>query len=243
MKIAVIPTLNEEKNIALVMNRAIKMVDKVIIVDGLSSDNTVNIAKKFGKTEIVLEKKPGKGNALRKGFEIALKYRPKYMVMLDGDGEKDPNDIPKMVKWLKANNADMVVGFRQQRRSLGRKFFNLYASWWIRFATGYKIRDCLSGFNIIKTACLERMKLISNNFEIETELILEARKNNLKVIEYPVSSPKKSPSRLKKRHMKEINIFFDKWILNWNNSRYCDNPFYKKIFLNFFCRLGLLIFR
>lgn len=243
MNIAIIPTLNEEKNIAWVLDRVIKIADRVIIVDGLSSDNTINVAKKFRKMTILLEGNSGKGNALRRGFEVALKYRPKYVIMLDGDGEKDPNDIPKMIRWLEKNDTDMAVGFRAQKRSFERGFFNFFASWWIRFVTGYKIRDCLSGFNIIKAESLNKMNLISRNFEIETELILEARKNNMEVIEYPVSSPMKSPSKLKKLHMKEINNFFDKWTLDWIDSQDCNIPFYKKIFLKFFCRLGLLIFR
>lgn len=242
MKIAVIPTLNEERDIAWVLNKTIKVVDRVIIADNLSSDNTIKIAKQFEKTEVVIEKKRGKGNALRKGFETALKYKPKYIAMLDGDGEKDPNDIPKMVEWLEKKNADIVIGFRGQKRSLERRISNSFASWWIRFATGYKIRDCLSGFNLIKTEDLKKMKLISNNFEIEPELILEARRNRLKVIEYPVNFPKKSPSKLKRKHMKEINNFFDKWILKWLKSGECNLPFYKKMFLNFFCRIGLIIF-
>lgn len=242
IKIAVIPTLNEENNIAWVLNRTAKMVDKIIIVDGLSKDNTVNIAKQFEKTEIVLEKKPGKGNALRKGFEAALKHKPEYVVMLDGDGEKDPNDIPEMVKWTEKKNVDMVVGFRGQTRSSERRIFNSFASWWIRFATGYRIRDCLSGFNVIKIEALKKMNLISNNFEIETELVLEARRNRLKVIEYPVSFPKKSPSKLKRKHMKEINNFFDKWVLDWIESGECNLPLYRKIILSFFCKIGIILF-
>ncbi len=242
MKIAVIPTLDEENHIAWVLNRAVRVVDRVIIVDGISSDSTVKIAKQFEKTEIVLEKNPGKGNALQKGFEIALRYKPKYVVMIDGDGEKDPNDIPKMVEWLEKKNADMLVGFREQTRSFERLLFNLFASWWIRFATGYRVRDCLSGFNVIKTEGLKKMNLISNNFEIETELVLEARRNRLRVIEYPVSFPKKSPSKLKRKHMKEINNFFDRWTLKWIESRECDLPLYKKILLSLFCRIGLVLF-
>lgn len=242
MKIAVIPTLNEENNIAWVLNRTVKTADRIIIVDGLSKDNTIDVAKHFERTEIVLEKKPGKGNALRKGFEAALKHKPEYVIMLDGDGEKDPNDTPKMVEWLENKNADMVVGFRGQTRSFERLLFNFFASWWIRFATGYRIRDCLSGFNVIKTEGLEKMNLISKNFEIETELILEARKNRLRVIEYPVSFPKKSPSKLKRKHMKEINNFFDIWTLKWIESRECDLPLYRKILLSLFCRIGLVLF-
>ena len=242
MKIAVIPTLNEERDIAWVLNRTIRVVDRVIISDNLSSDDTVKIAKRFRNTDIVIERKRGKGNALRKGFEVALKYRPEHVIMLDGDGEKDPDDIPGMVGWLEKKNADMLVGFREHKRSLERRIFNFFASWWINFATGYKIRDCLSGFNVIKTEGLKKMNLISKNFEIEPELMLEARKNRLKIIEYPVSFPKKSPSKLKRKHMKEINNFFDKWVLEWMKSEGCDIPTYKKILLNFFCRAGLIIF-
>ncbi len=242
-KVSIIPTLNEEAHIYNVLDKCTKVVDGVFVVDGLSSDKTREIVRKFPEVKLLLEKRKGKGIALRKGFSFALKQRPDYVIMLDGDGEKDPNDIPKMIECLEEKNADMVIGFREGKRSFERRVFNSFASWWIRFATGYKIMDCLSGFNVIKTESLGKMNLISNNFEIETELILEARRNRLRVIEYPVSFPKKSPSKLRRKHMKEINNFFDKWVLEWINSGECDLPEYEKLFLKFFCRLGLLIFK
>lgn len=242
MKVAVIPTLNEERNIGWVLDRTVKTVDRVVIVDGLSSDNTTGIARKFEKTDIVFEKSPGKGNALIKGFQSAFKYKPRYIVMLDGDAEKDPNDIPRMVEKLEKGNADIIVGFRGQKRSFERLFFNHFASWWIRLATGYRVRDCLSGFNVIRAESLKKMDLKSKNFEIETELMLEARRNGLRVLEFPVSFPKISPSKLKRRHMKEINNFFDTWTLDWIKSGECDLPLRKKILLSLFCRLGLVLF-
>lgn len=242
--VAIIPTLNEEIHIHEVIDKCTKVANSIFVVDGLSTDRTREIVKKkFPEVKILLEKRKGKGVALRKGISYALKQNPDYVVMLDGDGEKDPNDIPKILEWLENKNADMVVGFRARKRSLERHIFNFFASWWIRFATSYKLRDCLSGFNAIKTESLKKMNLISNNFEIETELILEARKNGLEVIEYPVSFPEISPSKLNGKHMREINNFFDIWTLKWIKSKKCDLPFYKRMFLSFFCRIGLLIFR
>ena len=237
----VIPTLNEENHIYDVLEGCSNIVSIIFVVDGLSHDMTPEIIRRFPGAELLLERTPGKGAALRKGLSAALASKPDYIVMLDGDGEKTPKDIPGMIECLKKKNADMVVGFRKQKRSFKRSGFNFFASWWIRIATGYDLRDCLSGFNVMRAESLKNMALTSNHFEIETELILESRRNILRVIEYPLSPCAMSPTKLKRIHMREINRFFDLWVLEWIKSVECDLPIHKKLFLKLFCNIGLLL--
>src|SRR5213592_3033175 len=88
---AVIPTLNEAKNIRWVLDRIPDCVDEIIIVDGRSTDDTVAVARAARpKARIVLERSPGKGSAIRAGFAEA---HGDLIVMLDADGSMDPSEI------------------------------------------------------------------------------------------------------------------------------------------------------
>lgn len=243
----VIPVLNEEKNIIDVLEKTKNNIgkgDRIIVVDNNSTDNTVSLIKeRFHDVEIVFEEKGGKGNALRKGFTAAMKYNPDFIIMIDGDGEKDPDDIPKLVSMTQISGVDMIVGCRNISRSFTRELLKRFENFWLRYATGYSIRDGSSGFNVIKAESLKKIKLASSEFEIEPELILECRKKRMRVAEFPVSTPLISPTKVKKGHIILINRFFDKWVLEWIKSNDCNLSSGKKAVLRIFCNLGLLIFR
>src|SRR5260221_9287054 len=87
----VIPTLNEADNLPFVLPLIPQSVDEVIIVDGRSTDNTVEVARQlYPKVRVVMETRRGKGRALASGFKAA---RSDIIVMLDADGSTDPREI------------------------------------------------------------------------------------------------------------------------------------------------------
>src|SRR5882757_7984203 len=93
---AVIPTLNEAKNIAWVLERIPDCVDELIIVDGCSTDDTIAVALQARPdARIVLESTPGKGSAIRAGFAEA---HGDLIVMLDADGSMDPSEICRYLR-------------------------------------------------------------------------------------------------------------------------------------------------
>src|SRR5512136_2160132 len=95
----VIPTLNEAHNLPLVLPYLpLNWIDEVILVDGRSTDGTVEVARRLlPLINIVLETKPGKGAAMQAGFAAA---RGDIIVTLDADGSNDPREIPRMVQCL-----------------------------------------------------------------------------------------------------------------------------------------------
>ena len=235
--VAIIPTLNEEKNVYEVLKQTKKYVDKIIVVDS-STDRTPQIIKNnFPDIILLREKKRGKGLAVRKGIKKAFNLKPKVIVFLDADGEKDPHDIKMLVS---VGKNDLVIGKRNRMRSWKRKFFNSFTNRWIRLVTGYSIHDATSGFFCIRSAALKKMKLKSIGFEIETEFVLEAYKNKLNVTEIPIRVPKISKSKLDFKSMVDINMFFDRWVLNFLRTESNEISFYKVLFLKLFCSIGLL---
>jgi glycosyltransferase involved in cell wall biosynthesis len=106
----VIPTLNESSNLPLVLPfLPMSWIDEVIVVDGRSTDNTVETARRFlPSIRVVLETKCGKGAAMQAGFAAA---QGDIIVTMDADGSNDPREIPRMVQAL-LEGADFVKGSR-----------------------------------------------------------------------------------------------------------------------------------
>lgn len=235
--VAIIPTLNEEKSIFSVLNATQKYVDKIIVVDS-STDSTPKIIKEhFPSVVLLRELKRGKGIAVRNGLRKALKINPKYIILLDADGEKDPRDIPNILKALKKN--DMVIGKRDKMRSISRLLVNNFTNFWINALTGLKFTDSCSGFMGIRTELVKKSILVSNGFEIEIELVLEAFRNNGSMKEVSIDVPEISGSKLGIKNMLEMNKFFDTWAIGYIKKS--EINFLKKLFLLFSCYIGLLI--
>jgi glycosyltransferase involved in cell wall biosynthesis len=184
----VIPTLNEENNIAWVLERLPALVDEVVLVDGRSTDNTIAVARSVRPDlRLVLETQPGKGAALRAGFAAA---RGEYIVMIDADGSMDPAEITRFVDALR-DGCDMVKGSRfapgggtadiSPIRQLGndalRRAVNLL------YRTNFT--DLCYGFIAFRRERLEVLRLYSAGFEIETEMISRAVVASLRIGEVP----------------------------------------------------------
>jgi glycosyltransferase involved in cell wall biosynthesis len=180
----VIPTLNEERNIAWVLRRLPEMVTEVILVDGRSTDRTIEIARTVrpGVT-VVLEHRPGKGAALRAGFAAAT---GDYIVMLDADGSMDPREIESFVRALK-EGCEFVKGSRftdgggtadmSRIRRLGNGALRSAVNALYRT----QFSDLCYGFVAFRRDRLSALRLRSDGFEIETEMAVRAVTASLKI--------------------------------------------------------------
>jgi glycosyltransferase involved in cell wall biosynthesis len=209
--IAVIPTLNEEKSISDVISETGRHVDMMIIVDS-SSDRTPEIISGFSNVALIHERRTGKGIALRRGISHALKAKPSFVLLMDGDGERNPLDIPRLIGKIE-RGFHLVIGTRKRMRSRKRSILNTFGLWWINLLTGYRLGDAFSGFILFRRPALERISLKSGGFEIEAEIILESWKNRLVASGLPVDVPGISRSRCSGKSMLSINLFFDRWVL------------------------------
>lgn len=188
MEIVVIPAYNEEKNIGEVVKRARKIGFKVLVIDDGSKDKTYEIAKRSGAIVIRHEKNKGKGEALKTAFNFLRKNRKiKRVVVIDADLQYLPEEAPKLLKPIKEDKADLVMGFRNWREvpfrhRLGnfvwRKFFN------ILFGTKFKDTNC--GFMAFGRRAIEKIKNVHGGYIIENSILIDALKNKLKIEQVPV---------------------------------------------------------
>jgi glycosyltransferase involved in cell wall biosynthesis len=184
----VIPTLNEAENLPHVLPYIPDCVDEVVLVDGQSTDDTVELARTlYPAVRVVMEPTPGKGAALRAGFAAAS---GDIIVTLDADGSTDPAEIPAYLETLLAG-ADFAKGSRflpgggtsdmPGYRFLGNWAFVML----VRLLFGGRYTDLCYGYNAFWARVLGPLALDADGFEIETLMNVRALQAGLRVVEVP----------------------------------------------------------
>jgi glycosyltransferase involved in cell wall biosynthesis len=110
--IAAIPCYNEGLAIGSVVLKARRHVDEVLVVDDGSTDDTAAVAKAAGAVVVAHEENTGKGRAVKNALRYAVEHGFDALVLLDGDGQHDPNEIPQLLVPLTNDAADIGIGFR-----------------------------------------------------------------------------------------------------------------------------------
>jgi len=184
----VIPTLNEERNLPHVLTRLPRDLFEVIVVDGFSTDRTVEVAKRLrADVRIVNQERKGKGNALACGFAAAT---GDVIVMLDADGSSDPAEIPRFLRALE-EGADFAKGSRftpgggSDDITPLRRAGNAALSGAVNVLFGTRYTDLCYGYNAFKRHCLESLNVDCEGFEVETLINIRASQARLKVAEVP----------------------------------------------------------
>ena len=184
----IVPARNEAANIGWVLNRIPDCVDEVILVDGESTDATLEMARAtLPSLRVVPQQGPGKGSALRTGF---LAAKGDYIVMIDADGSMSPREIPRYIHFLESG-FDLVKGSRftggggslditTLRRMGNRGLLAL-----VNLMYQSTLTDLCYGFVAFNRNVLDRLDLQSSGFEIETEITVRALLAGLRVAEVP----------------------------------------------------------
>ncbi len=190
MIVACIPAYNEEKTIARVVLRAQKYVDKVIVCDDGSRDMTGQIAESLGAVVVRHPSNLGKGATLRTLFRTSLEAGAKVVVTIDGDGQHDPSEIPVVVRPVMEGTADISIGARFHEKNqipLHRKVGNKFLNFLTNIGNDEKLIDTQSGFRAYSRRAIEDIEVKENGMGVDSQILLDAKKNNLKVSESMIS--------------------------------------------------------
>jgi len=186
----VIPAKNEELSVGEVIEKALPYCDEIIVVDGHSSDRTVQVAKSHG-VKVLYDNRKGKGDAIRVGAKAA---RFDVIVFMDADGSHDPADIPRLVEPIREGRADLVIGSRGKGGSDElhgdiEKLLRLVGSDLILIGINLRwkqsLTDSQNGFRAIRSEVIGRLDLKENITTIEQEMTMKCLKKGYIVTEVP----------------------------------------------------------
>ena len=200
--VAVVPAYNEELAIGSVVLETKKYVEEVIVVDDGSTDRTAEIAGLAGAVVLRLDQNYGKAQALMKGFELARQNGFTAGVMLDGDGQHNPDELPSLISPVLQGEADLVIGSRHLHdghdipgyRRAGQKILDVVTN----AGAHQNVSDTQSGFRALSKKAMDNLDFESKGFNIESDMIVHFSQKGLKVKEVPIGVHYDVPHQHKK---------------------------------------------
>ncbi len=191
--IAAIPAYNEQDAICAVIVRARHHVDEVIVIDDGSTDHTARLADGAGAAVIRHDRNQGKAAAIMTAFGAARERQADVLVLLDGDGQHDPDGIPQLIAPVLAGVADVVVGSRFLEiqnpipfyRTIGQRVLNVAT----HLGSGLSCSDSQSGFRAFnRRAYLEitLQETFLHGLAVESEMQFEMATAGLSLAEVPI---------------------------------------------------------
>jgi glycosyltransferase involved in cell wall biosynthesis len=186
MQIAVlVPCFNEEAAVGTVVADFRKALPsaEIFVYDNNSSDRTIAVARDAG-AQVRSERRQGKGHVVRRMF---ADVDADIYVLVDGDSTYDAASAPHMVETLLSDHLDMVVGFRVDQTAAayrpGHRTGNWMLTSFLSMVFGQAFKDILSGYRVLSRRFVKSFPVLSDGFEIETELSVHALELALPVAE------------------------------------------------------------
>jgi glycosyltransferase involved in cell wall biosynthesis len=176
----IIPAFNEAATILDIVTRTASLCALVVVVDDGSDDATRRILDGAPCNLLRNSTRIGKGASLWRGFTHAIEHEMDMIVTMDGDGQHNPEDIPRLISAAQENPSRIVIGTRlrnRQRMPPVRKFGNGMADFWISWAAGYRLRDTQSGLRLYPASVLRTLEIRhdpARGFVFESEILIEA---------------------------------------------------------------------
>lgn len=182
----IIPAYNEETRVYPVVEKIAKLGYNMIIVNDGSSDNTLNVLKSIQKnypSQIHIYShvyNRGVGLAMQTGFEAVLKFKPKYIVNVDADGQHDVNDISKVLEPLISGRAEAVIGVRPLKdMPLTKNFANTVMNILTKLFYNVDVSDSQTGFRALTVDALNKISINAQGYLISSEFIREINDKNI----------------------------------------------------------------
>jgi glycosyltransferase involved in cell wall biosynthesis len=187
--LAVIPALNAEGTIGDVVRKTREQIEDVIVIDDGCTDRTAGVSRAEGATVLRHDVNRGKGASLKSGFAYACEHGYDAVITLDADGQHLPSEIPKIIAAWEESGADLVIGGRAHlfdHMLPRRRMANRFSAWAIAKAAGTRVSDSQSGFRLYTARLLREIRLRSDGFDMESEVIIRAGVRKMRIVVTPV---------------------------------------------------------
>lgn len=207
--LVIVAALNEEEGIDPTLTEIKYFLDRpfCLVVDGKSTDGTVEVARRMG-ADVIFQKGSGKGDAINTSLEHARAFNAKYVVLIDADFTYPAEYLPKMIRVLEENSdVGMVTGNRFNGRfHLGSLHNILYTgnrliSFVHNLLNGVQMKDPLTGLRVVRWEILKDWRPRSTSFDVEVELNHLVERKGFGIVEIPIFYRRRlGEKKLKIRH-------------------------------------------
>jgi glycosyltransferase involved in cell wall biosynthesis len=189
---AIIPAYQDEKHIGEIVRRTRQRLDRVLVVDDGSTDQTAKRARECGSEVIVHDQNRGKGEAIKTGLAHWLKRGVTWMSLLDSDGQHLPEEIDRfLTAAARARQPTFLIGSRMNNLTgmpIVRRVVNRYMSRQISRLCRQDIPDTQCGFRMIDRQLVPELLGGGNRFEYETEVLIIASRSGYRIESVPIST-------------------------------------------------------
>lgn len=189
--IAAIPCFNVERSVAKVVLKAKEHVDQVVVINDGSYDGTAQAARTTMAVVIDHDTNRGYGAAIKSCFEAAEGSNYDILVTLDGDGQHNPDEIPRLLAPILQEEADLVIGSRfitseHNMPKYRRVGIGVITFLW-NFGSKVKVSDAQSGFRAYGKKMFKNSCLFEKGMSVSIEILEEARSRGIAIKEVPIS--------------------------------------------------------
>jgi glycosyltransferase involved in cell wall biosynthesis len=191
---AVIPAFNEAVHIKGVILGVAEQIpaSNILVIDDGSSDGTVAEAEGMGVGVVRNPVNLGKGATLLKGFGLMTeKPGVEAVFTLDADGQHAPGEISAFIAAYHERKADIVIGSRMADTTgmpALRRFTNWFTTAVISLRAGVRIDDSQSGYRLLRLSMVNKLNLVTRNFDMESEILIKAARLGAVIISVPIAT-------------------------------------------------------
>ena len=209
----IIPAKNEEQSLPLMLRELpIDIIKEIIIVDGHSNDQTIDVVEKLQIQEVQIIQQTGKGygNAINEGTK---KVTGDFIVFMDADGSYNPKSLVEIMTKIETHSLDVcfcsryLLGAGSDDDTMIRYIGNKIFSFLLKYVHGVKISDALFLYCMVRRNALERLKMTSNGFSFCVEFPIRVHNIGLKYTEIPSFERKRFAGKSK------VNAFVDGFLI------------------------------